>query len=393
MQGLTTTPRQALTADQVIYLLQNSPNLEVTYGAQWLDSTLAFKGDLTEYMVPGSSVQSDITASVHRTFTLAIDSAAPPNYVTDYIKPYMFLTDPDSGLTAQFFLGVYSMASPTIDTSVVPSVLQLTGYDLLYWLNQPVNDSFQALKNTNPIDAVTTLIGEVFATSTIQADPNSATLANDMVWPLGASDPYGGGEVTYLSIINELLKTIGFLPIWVDWNGTFQLRQYTSPLNTPQEYTFDMTQANNIVAVARTSTQDLFDVPNRWRFVLSNWTDAPIEGTSQYTYVDTNPANPGSYNNRGRYVNKNVSVAAADYAHLVTAATLQIELDLQPSEVFQITTSPFPLAWHRDRIFFVDPNIAGITPQLSEYRQLLCTQWTLPLDGGDMSWTLQTVTM
>lgn len=394
MQALTGSPRQSLQASDVTGLLQTDTILEVSYGALHLDSTFAFVADLSPYMSAGSVVSSDINATIHRSLSLVIDSTAPVDWVTDFVKPYMVLTNPDTGVSAEFFLGVYAMASPQYDNSEVPSVLTLTGYDLLFYLNQPINDSYEVIAGSNPVSAAITVIGNAMPDAVVQSDNTTSTLANDMIWPYGQSDPYSSaGTVTYLTIVNDLLAAAGFLPCWVDWNGVFQLRAFQSPLSITAEYTFNLELDHNIVGASRTSQQDLFDVPNYWRFIMANLSAAPVEGTTQYTFIDTNPNNPGSYPNRKRLIYSINNITAADYNSLVAAGNQQIATDLQPAETFTITTSPFPLAWHRDRIYMVDPNLSVVPPLYSTSRQLLCTQWSLPLDGqSDMSWTLQTVT-
>ncbi len=404
MQPLNAAPRIGLDVDGITGLLQTDHVVKVTYGAKWLSSSLGALGDLTNYMSEGSSIQSDITATIHRTCTLMFDSNCPVNYVTDFVQPYMVLTNPDTGFTAQFNLGVYTLASPVYDNSALPTVLTLTGYDLLYFLNQPYPDSYELAVGADPVTSVNSLIASAFTGASISYTDTAITVPTAMIWPFGQSDSYlsqsgtSGGTVTYLSIINEILYAIGYAPLWVDWNGTFQVQPYVTPLNMPSEWTFDLTDPNNIVNEARTSTTDLFTIPNYWVFVPSNLVAAPVEGTTMFTYIDENPLNPGSYPNRGRYIYKvNSGITPTPlmtYAMFVQAAMSQIAKDLSPAETFTISTSPFPLAWHKDRVLYHDPNIANVAPALSPSRELMAITWTLPLDGtSDMSWTLQTCTI
>jgi hypothetical protein len=181
--------------------------------------------------------------------------------------------------------------------------------------------------------------------------------------------------------------------VWVDWDGVFQLSPYNPPSHGTTEWTFDLTDDNNIVAEDRTSAQSYFNVPNWWRFVIQNLDHAPVEGVDMLTYVDNDPGNPGSFINRGRYIKRVVSVDVADYAALVSYATVSIAADLSPAETFTVKTSPFPLAWHRDLISMTDPNLANLPPAKSTFRRVLARSWTLPLDGADdMSWTWETIT-
>jgi hypothetical protein len=387
MQPLTASPRQSLSTQFVTDLLQNKANIKIAYGAHRYDANLTYVQDITAWMSSGSSIKSDSTASIHRTCTLMLDSDNPVVYGTDFVKPYMDIIDPDTEQAARFYLGVYTLSTPTFDNSKRPSVLSITGYDLLYYLNQPVGDSVQVLAGADPITEAQALIAEAFPGAVINAVDTTSTLAADMTFPFDASN-----QTLYLDIVNQLLKSVGYQPLWVDWNGVFQLVPYVTPTSTNAEWTFDLSADKNIVAEARTSQQDLFSVPNWWRFVMQNLSGVPVEGTTQYTYVDNSAQSPGSAVNRKRLIKKIVSVSAADYAGLVSYAQSVVAQDLTPAEQFTVSTSPFPLAWQYDQILMIDPNLDLVPPLKSRLRRVQALVWTLPLDGAaDMTWTWQTV--
>lgn len=387
MQPITGQPRQSLSATFIKNLLQDQANVRVAYGALRYDANLTFVEDITAWMSSGSSIKSDSTATIHRTCQLALDSGNPVVYGTDFVKPYMDLIDPDTEQSARFYLGVYTLSTPTFDNSKSPSVLTITGYDLLYYLNMPVGDSVQVLAGTDPITEAQTLILQAFPGAQINAVDTTSTLAADMTFPFD-----GTTNSTYLDVVNALLKSCGYQPLWVDWNGVFQLLPYVTPTTTNAEWIFDIGADNNIVAEQRTSQQDLFTVPNWWRFVMQNLSAAPVEGTTQYTYIDNSLTNPGSFANRKRLVKKIVSLNAADYVGLVAAAQSFIAQDLTPAEQFTLSTSPFPLAWHYDQILMVDPNLDNVPPLNTRLRRVQAIVWEIQLDGSrDMTWTWQTV--
>lgn len=396
MQGLTDSPRQALTPGLVTDLLQRDPTIKITYGAIWLDEFFTQVGDLSQYMSPGSTVTFDDTATTQATCSLNLDSNCPINYVTDFVKPYMVLTDPASGASAQFYLGVYTLVSPVYDNSALPTVLTVTGMDLTRYLEVTMPDAVTLPAGTDPITAAITILGTAISGATVHYTDTTSVLASQMSWVPGVSDVNGSGDSspTYLDAINDLLDAAGYFPLWIDWNGEFHMDPYVTPLELPVEYTFDLTASDNIVAESRTSSTDLFDVPNTWVFIMQNIAGSPAEGTTQFTYVDNNPSNPGSVANRGRNVYSVNFVDAVDYPSLVQAGMAQIVNDLSPAEIITLSTSPFPLAWHYDRVFLIDPNLANVPPTKSTTRQLLARGWTITLDGtSDMQWTFQTVTL
>jgi hypothetical protein len=139
---------------------------------------------------------------------------------------------------------------------------------------------------------------------------------------------------------------------------------------------------------------DVYDVPNWFRFVMADQTATPVEGTSQFTWIDSSPLNPGSTYNRGRTIRYIEAVTANTYDDLTNYAQRKIVDLLSPGEQFAATTQPFPLAWHLDVIQFLDDNLDVALPSSpGGERRVVAVGWSLPLDGNsDMTWTWQTVT-
>lgn len=388
MQPILANPRQALLPSLVTGLLQTLPNIKIAYGARRLDPSLNELDDISGFMSSGCTVDSDSSATIHRTCTLMLDSDNPVRYGQDLVQPYMTIIDANTEEEATFNLGVYTLASPTYDNSNLPSILTLTGYDLLYYINTVIGDSVQIAAGADPIAAATTLVVAAFPNAIVQATPTTSTLTAALTFPF--DDSHDG--TTYLEVINALLGAIGYQPLWVDWEGQFQLQPYAAPSTRDPEWTFDINADDNIVAEQRTSVQDLFSVPNTWQFVMTDLKVSPIEGETQFTYIDASPINPGSTYNRARTVRKTQFVKAADYASLVAYGLSIVVQDLSPAETFAISTSPFPLAWHYDQILMYDPNLFSVPPAYTGTRRVQAVKWTLPLDGlSDMMWTWQTV--
>lgn len=385
MQPLLDPPRGGLSEDAVRGLLQSDTVVQVEYGCEWLNHNLALVEDITDSMLPGSTISSDIYATIHRSCSLVFSSDAPFDYATDFVKPYMVLRNPDTGVSARFNLGVYTLENPDFDNSVLPSSMTYNGMDLLHFLDQPIGDSFEVAVGSDPISVAANLITSVVPGADVDYVLSGVPTTQIYTWAY-SDNP------TYLGVVNDLMALVGYLGVWVDWDGVFRLGPYVPPSSGTVEWVFDFEADDNIVAEDRTSQQTFFDVPNWWRFTISNLTDSPVEGVSMLTYVDNDPTNPGSYPNRGRYIKRVVSVDAASYDALVALAIVTIAADLSPAETFAVKTSPFPLAWHRDLIRMVDPNLANIPPSNSSIRRVLARSWELSLDGSDdMSWSWETI--
>lgn len=391
MQPLLDGPRSPLTKTLVRNLLQSHSAITVSYGATALNSSFAEVADIADY-ISGGTITSDITATTHRTCSVDIDSDVTDSgwsYLSGFIKPYMVLTDNDTQDAAQFNLGVYTLTTPDETLGTAPATLSFTGYDLKYLLNQQIGDSYEVLAGSDPAQAAADAIGLAVPEVDVLATPSGSTLTRQMTWPFDPSSP-----TTWLTVVQDLLASIGYREVWVDWEGTFRIQPYIDVQTAPFEWTFDVAADDNIVADLRQRNVDLWNVPNWWRFVMANLSGNPVEGESQFTYTDSSNSNPGSTKNRGRTFRHIESVTANTYDDLLNYAQRVISDDLQPSETFSVSTAPFPLAWHMDIIQYLDSQLAISLPQMpTGERRVVATQWSLPLDGmADMTWTWQTVT-
>jgi hypothetical protein len=385
MQGATEGDRGSLTLQQIQHLLTTSPSVRIEAGAAVLDTNLTEVRDLTSFLLPGSFVTSDWNQTIHRTCSLnfALTADVAPG---DKVRPWIRLTDNDTGVTARFNLGLYVLTSPTPDLGTDEPIGTFTGYDLLQLLNQPIADTYELLAGQDPVAAAATLI-----TSVIPWAEVLYSYLNDVVpttsvtysWPLD-------GTTTYLQIVNGLLGLAGYLPVYADWNGLFRFDYYVSPVAQPVEWVFDMTSPNNTVDEDHTSDQDLFGVPNWWRFVMNNLSAAPVEGTTQFTFTDQTSPITG-LDARGYQVNSVQFVDANDYPSLVLIAAQTIERDLFPAETFNLRIFPLPLLWHRDIVQFIDLRLNQLPNSTGASRFCMVTNWNLPLDGQDQTVTLQTI--
>lgn len=361
-----------------------------------VDSPQYVYADLTPYMSAGSSISSDVRASIHRSCTLNFDSdfgASGFNYLSDMVAPWMTIENVDTGFAARFNLGRYALQTPAHDNSVVPSILSFQGYDYLSLLDTPVPDSYEVEVGSDPVQAAVELIQGYIPWLEVNWTPTTAIVKTPIVYPLE-----GGEGWTYLAIVNDLLSMVGYLPVWADWEGTLWMEPVPVIIGATPEWTFDVEESDTIVAQDRTSRQDLFAVPNRWRFIMQGLEEPPVEGDTMFTYTDTDPSNPGSVPNRRRTISKDIEYvpvpeATSDsYTLLETYGKSIIAEDLHPGESFNTRTSPFPLAWHWDVIEYRDPNLALLPPTNDTRRNCLATRWVLPLDGGgDMAWVWETI--
>lgn len=392
MQPLLEGSRRSLTEDAVRGLLQSHSTIQITYGAEALDSDFTVVADIAGYLTEGSYISSDATATVHRTCNLNIDADVVDSgwsYLSGFVRPYQTITDVATGVSAKFNLGVYTLTTPSRVLGTSPATLTFQGYDLCYLLRQEVGDSYEVPAGTDPAQAAADVIGLAIPEVEVLVVPSGSTLPTQLTWPFDASQP-----TTFLDIIRTLLASVGYREVWVDWNGTFRIEPFIDLQQESFEWTFNMADDDNIVADDTTQDIDIYNVPNWWRFVMADLADTPVEGVSQFTWTDSSPSNPGSTYNRGRVIRHIETVSAATYDDLTTYGQRVIAATMSPGETFTAKTQPFPLAWHLDVIHFQSASLdtaLPLTPGGS--RRVVSVTWKLPLDGqSDMEWTWQTIT-
>lgn len=391
MQPLLDGPRAPLAEAAVKGLLQSHSAIRITYGADALDGDFTFVSDLKDY-VSGGTIDSDVTRTVHRTCSLNIDSdlmATGWSYLSGFVKPYMVFTDMASGVSARFNLGVYTLTTPTRSLGPAPQTLTFQGYDLVYLLRQEVGDSYEVTAGSDPASAAAAVIGLAVPEVEVLVVPSGSTLPNNLSWPFNADQP-----VTFLDIVQVLLASVGYREVWVDWEGRFRVEPFIDLQAEDYEWHFNTSDSDNIVSDETTQDIDIYDVPNWWRFVMSDLTDTPVEGVSQFTWTDSSPNNPGSTANRGRVIRYIQTIPAATYGDLTTYAQRVIAATMSPAETFSAKTQPFPLAWHLDVIHYTDTDLDQALPVTpGDDRRVVAVAWKIPLDGqSDMEWTWQTIT-
>lgn len=429
MQILDDLPRDNIPTNQVIALLQGTNAVEVTTGIQIYMATktvspfddLAIIDDWSDIMLPaGSSISYDNTAKISNTAALVLDPAVwellgnasllpsyqPPGSVDGTvrriywgnprtrIRVYMDLASP--GLpTARFYLGVYVLATPSAAIDSPQALYTVTCYDQICMFDVPIVDSITYPVGTVPFDAVQTLINEFNILNGHQwwiapgAGNQDATLLTSMSWTVDSG-------ATYLDVINELLGAIGYDNLWSDWMGVVCLTPFNDPRTRIPDWILDTTDPEtSIVDPESTWQPDTYQVPNTWRFIQNGLPFAPVEGAGQYTVVNQSNGPTSIDSQQGRVLLSYHTLDAASQTDLMTQGDQIVVNESLPAEVFNIQTTPFPIAWHKDVVKFItdnaEPNMFAADNTELNARQCYVASWSLPLDGSPMSWTIGTV--
>jgi hypothetical protein len=293
----------------------------------------------------------------------------------------MVLTDPSTGRTGRWNLGVYVMATPATPVAESPTTYTVSGSDKLYLLGGPVGDSYSVASGANVLTAVTNAItaGSGMSASQVILDgsASASTLPAARVWPLGGSGGSATAGYTWLDIVNDLLGMVGYQGLWCDWDGRYRSGPAQAPAVRSSEYTFsaDDMQAT-LVGEARTVTSDLWQAPNWWRFIAQSWPTTPTEGNGQYT-VQNVSTGPSSQTAVGRVVKKVLYLQAADQASLQALGDIQVAKDKTVVTSLAVNLAPMPAQWHLDVATYTD-SAAGLSGV-----KVATSAWTLDLAGAD----------
>jgi hypothetical protein len=361
----TAPPRQNLTDAQVVALLV-SPSISISSGLEIIDPvTLVATEDISDKLL-GGNVRRDNYATLHGSCSLDLSEYLFFN--GNLFRPYMNITDKETGVTARFNLGAYYITNPT--TPLPSGSVTAEGFDILLSLHDPVGDTYSVSAGANYIDTVVAILASRGLTATIE--PSATTLQNTRVWAMD-------DDQTWLDICNGLLSAAGYRNMWSDEDGALRSDQYMPTVDRAAEWAYDATSARTIVGMDRAITADTFQAPNRWVFIRSNPSGgATVAGNGIYEFENIN-SGPTSSSVLGRVVTKVERLEAASQADLVAQATAIIERDSGLDAILDLSTGPNPLHWHFDVVSYAD------VPALFLPAKYSARSWQLNLVTGNMA--------
>jgi hypothetical protein len=365
--------RSHLTAAQVTWLIQGAPGIVVGHGAEITDLDQEDVTDLGEDFA-GGTIERSAYATLHGTARFEIST--PLEWGSVVIKPYMTITD--GLLVARFNLGAYFTNTPKRPTRESPPTYDVVGYDLLYRLDTTIGDSYGVAKGSLVLEAVENiLISRGYTKYLIDQARYDAVTPDNKTWAL---DP----ALSWMTVVNDLLAMVGYQGIWSDWNGYLRCERYIRPDDRAYEWYLPADTYDSILGDDAEVEYDYHEAPNRWVGVRSNSPedDPPVEGDGVYTYTNEDIGPTSIAARQGLVITRQESLDVASHADLITRVQSMADADMSVPTTIATSTGPFPLAWHFDRYLIDDPDIGVAT-------DVLATQWSLPLNGDDMthSWT------
>lgn len=379
MQPPTDGPRAGFTTAQVQYLVENSSSFDVDMGMELLadDLTMSVEEDISDDLFGAPSVQRNSLANMHASLTMS--TSRPLNWGRSIVRPYMVFTGPISAVgpiaSMRFNLGAYYADTPEGVFDEEPATYDVTGYDILSVLDDPIGDAYSIDAGAVYLDQIEEIL-TVRGVSQYVIDREAAArvVTSPLVYAME-------DNATWLGVVNDLLAAVGYAGIWSDWNGTLRCQAYRTPSERSPEWYFTSDVANTLLTQRRRIQHDFYDAPNRWVFYRSSNTDSgqPVDGAGRWEYVNETIGETSVEARGGRVKTKVVGIDAADQESLMAAGQSVIDADMSIPTTIPIETAPFPLAWHFDRFVVSDPHLGAAL-------QVMATSWSLSLDGSDMKW-------
>lgn len=371
MQPPVEPVRSHLSLAQIEWLVQGSPSVTVGHGAEVTDLAQEEVTDLGEFFA-GGTVERAAYATLHGTANFAVST--PLEWGWAVIKPYMTLSD--GLITARFNLGAYFTNTPKRPTRERPPTYDVVGYDLLYALDTIVGDAYGVPKGALVLEEVEKILtARGYTRYIIDQDRASSVVPDNRTWALDSA-------IHWIHIVNDLLAMVGYQGVWSDWNGYLRCEQYERPINRPHEWYLPADTYESILGDDAEIEYDFHGAYNRWIGVRGNNPEdaAPIEGNGLYTYTNDSQGPTSVDERRGLVITRMETLDVSSHADLVTQVLRMADQDMAVPTSITSSTGPLPLAWHFDRYLIDDADIGPRT-------DVLGTQWSLPLDGSDMTHT------
>lgn len=370
MQPIVTPVRGNLTAAQVQQLLQDEEAVKLTGGLEIVDLDLNVIEDISGDLA-GGHVERNSYADLHGTASFSISRTI--DWGGDLLRPYLIMSG--GGITARFNLGVYHPSTPDWPLDEDPPTFDADGYDILLRLAQTVGDAYALAVGESYLAKVEQiLIQRGYSQYVIDWTRGDTVSPSTRTWAFDDS-------TTWLTIVNDLLSSIGYAGIWSDWDGRLRCAPYLRPSERAPEWTYTDNAATTMLSTKRSVQHDYFSAPNRWVIYRTNMVEGstPVEGNGLLTFTNDTDGETSIQARRGLVITKTVGSDFADQRALAIIGRMTVDNDMQIPTLYNLETFINPLHWHFDRIQLSD---SASMP----FADAMCTQWSLPLppDTGDM---------
>lgn len=380
-------------SEAIVKLALHAPwgKRDITFEYQLLDKQGNYKRTLD--CVTSGSVSLNALDEIKRTakFTLTDDGSI--DFLSDRIKPICKLWVPPGKLIRQFFylspwqitesdiqllpaqggyvsfsLGEFLLVSPERSDDESGAVIRdVEAFDQTVILrDDAVDGKFLCVAGSLYTDVIRSIL-ENAGIFRHNITASEKTLPADREWESGTSK---------LTIINDLLDSMNYWSLWFDEEGYAVASPYVLPAQAASEYEYVAGESGVIVTTVKQKL-DLFNVPNKWVFVVSEADRTVLRST----YVNDSPSSKLSTVSRGFTKVAYKQVDAADQATLDALVQRAANDAMSVYDEVTWTSLIMPFHSHMSDYTFAYPTL-GISEKYREH------SWSFDLsEGATMSHT------
>jgi hypothetical protein len=271
------------------------------------------------------------------------------NYASDLIRPIFSVNG------NEYPMGLYFLTRPEDKNfkSYVDNTIK--GSSLLLALEQDLLDvSYTAAKGSNVITLVTELLDSVGLWLQYEIEASEETLSEDMSYELGRSK---------LFVINSLLNTINYYPLWSNGFGVIKAQPWQDNPNIV--WTFE----DNVEGLYLSEFKRVQDYVGNYNKVIlvANQVEQDTEPfISTLTLEDIGlEAHPLSYTNIQRYKTQKFDSEASSQEYLDLRAKRELLKTLEENETIDfvhgfVSIRPDGLPYHGDSYKFINKSNVGV---------------------------------
>lgn len=236
-----------------------------------------------EHVAPGGHLSGNVNARIRWSGSITYTGTISREQWYAYrIRPSLIINSKKSPL------GVYVVRPSQTTTSATSSVLTLDLYDRTFIpASDAVDDTFSIPAGVVVTDAVREILASTGETN-VAITSDSTRLPAGLVWEPGTSK---------LTIINDLLASVGYSALWCDFTGAYRVAPYIPPSARPIAHTFSE-DSTSIHSPESMRKQDAL-IPNKIVCISQETSDTPA---MRSVALNEDPASPYSFQAQGVWV-------------------------------------------------------------------------------------------
>lgn len=271
--------------------------------------------------IESGKIDLNFNRDVISTLNLKMKNTDDIDFLSDLIRPYYVITY--DGVNYDIPLGTYFLYSPDINSDGKYVNRDIVGYDMLLALEQDKTTTSTYFEAGDTVtDEIKTLLDGIGSWVKYSIPDSDEVLAEDMSYEIGRSK---------LFIINSLLNTINYYPLWSSGNGIYKSLPWNE--TTPSTWTF-IDNNESLYQSGIKVVKDYTNIFNKVIVVAQQLTadTAPLVSTKTMEDVGLSDS-PYSYTNIGRYITKKFDSEATsqDYVDLRAERELYNILEVEES--------------------------------------------------------------